>query len=183
MGVRDNCLATMKADEIKRHALAIIDPQKNDRINKFAYACRSLINRRVQMHELQGAIDGLAEGFIEGEIALVAGTIEKVVVTTGARPTENDLRELFMVLCPARDELKQVVYRYLTGLNLSVQDYAMDWAYERLQKVAIAELALRASPEPKPLRSAKITENYIAPDTNVLIHFWCITDVTPQQLG
>jgi hypothetical protein len=171
--------------ELKARVIAIVSPQRTNMANKFLAACK-----RLKYHagirtewELQNAVHELIEHFVHDHIGLTSEALTKVVMTTHAEMSENDLAALFAEVRPSASDLKTTVFQHTSGVGISIHDYVLDNAYQRLVASEEAVLELLASAPEVPLRSAEVTQRYIAPDTNSLIHFKLISEIEPSDLG
>jgi|SRR5579872_5705383 len=172
-------------DDVKTLASAIVDPQRVYLLNKLQSSCQKLrFHGPRQEWEIESAAQDLTDLFLETYIGLVSRAIEKVVLTTSAMISPKNVQDVFTEICPPFSELRDALYQRFRGasINISSYDYALFPAYERLMKVEMANLALIATPDPEPFRAAVITETFLAPDTNALIHYKLLSEIMPADL-
>jgi hypothetical protein len=176
---------TNELRELESRVRALVEPQLLHCSNTFISELNEIRSRRhsVPEWELQKNAIALAEAFVNRRVQLVVDGLKMVINIKKLRVTEKELSDLFFEIRPTIGDLKSIIYQNAGGSVIVVPDYFIDNAYDRISKVSIAELALLCVPTPKALRSSIITAQYVAPDTNVLIHFKHISQITPADIS
>ncbi len=172
-------------DELSKRALAITKPLKQPTFNAFNGAFQRLCAKvgNLNAWELKPETEALIEGFVSSQLNAAADAIRRVILTTKAAISEDDVRAAFLDIRPTITELSNHIFANCNGSMLNVQPYQIEHNYNGLAESLENELSLLGTPASKPLRSERIDRELFAPDTNSLLHFDHISQITPAQIG
>ena len=173
------------SDEIQKSAAAIIDPQVLSISNRFTAQFGKLKSNLATKKdwELQEPANDLLLGFVRERLALVSNAIKTVLQSKKSKITPNDLVAAYEALRPSLNDLQTIIWRSTSSCGIIIHEYEYEREYQQIVDVATAELRLLGTEQDAPVHPVTITKRFLAPDTNVLIHFKKISAIEPADLG
>jgi hypothetical protein len=102
-------------------AKRIIEPKRQALEERFRTSFAPIVYRPgIVEFERDRALASLSTNFIEERLALISGTLTKVVGDTKSTLSEQELREAFHELCPTFLDFRDIIYECFRGLMIPV---------------------------------------------------------------
>ena len=179
-------------DDIRTRCAALLKPQRETLDQDFQKALKSVRSRAGQADwTMERDAAELAEKHASSVIVLTANCVRRVISVRNLQLTEKDIVALLNGLRPDINDLKRFAYENIRGIGLPTSA-SIEIAIENALRLSIehetADLALLAVPSPdggydSTEHAGTLTEQFIVPDTQVVLHFKPIWEIDPRSLG